>query len=91
MISDSSIDEILVGYSTICGRSGAQFCDVTQEQVWPSNVLIYLNVIESTAAQTLQLQFSGYGSNLSIVMRTLDRLGIKEPSGLWIIFEFPMC
>lgn len=35
---------------------------------------------KSFAATTLQLQFSGYGANLSLVQRTLDKLGIKEPS-----------
>lgn len=43
---------------------------------------VYLHPSESTAATTLQLQFSGYGTNLSLVQKTLDLLGIKEPSEL---------
>ena len=39
-----------------------------------------LYMTESTAVQTLQLQFSGYGSNIAIVQNTLEQLGVKEPS-----------
>ncbi|KAJ3328199.1 hypothetical protein HDU76_010406, partial [Blyttiomyces sp. JEL0837] len=37
----------------------------------------------SQPAETLQLQFSGYGSNLLITQRALDRSGIKEPLDTW--------
>lgn len=39
-----------------------------------------MTTTESTAAQSLQLQFSGYGANFAIVQQTLDLLGVKEPS-----------
>ena len=39
--------------------------------------------VKSTAVETLQNQFSGYGSTSAIVARTLDRLGIKEPLEAW--------
>lgn len=32
---------------------------------------------------TLQLQFSGYGSNIQTVARCLDRLGLKQPLEEW--------
>ncbi|KAK7753938.1 hypothetical protein SLS62_004036 [Diatrype stigma] len=38
---------------------------------------------KATAVETLQAQFSGYGSNASVVARTLDRLGLKEPLEAW--------
>ncbi|KAL4940711.1 hypothetical protein BDV06DRAFT_17540 [Aspergillus oleicola] len=39
--------------------------------------------IKATAVETLQQQFSGYGSTPSIVARCLDRLGMKEPLEEW--------
>ena len=39
--------------------------------------------IKANPVDTLQGQFSGYGSTSSIVARTLDRLGIKEPLEQW--------
>ncbi len=36
--------------------------------------------IESTAAQTLAAQFSGYGANLVQVQQALDNIEVKEPS-----------
>ncbi len=36
--------------------------------------------VKATAVETLQGQFSGYGSTSTVVARTLDRLGLK---GLW--------
>lgn len=33
--------------------------------------------------ETLQNQFSGYGSTSSVVARCLDRLGLKEPLQDW--------
>jgi len=33
--------------------------------------------------ETLQGQFSGYGSTASVVARTLDKLGLKEPLEHW--------
>lgn len=38
---------------------------------------------KSTAVDTLQGQFSGYGSTAAVVARTLDRLGLKEPLEDW--------
>lgn len=38
---------------------------------------------ESTAVDTLQNQFSGYGSTTAIVGRCLDRIGLKEPLENW--------
>jgi ribosome-binding ATPase len=40
-------------------------------------------VIEATAVETLQNQFSGYGSTSKVVARCLDRAGIKEPLEHW--------
>lgn len=39
--------------------------------------------IKATAVETLQNQFSGYGSNSKTVARTLDRLALKEPLQDW--------
>lgn len=39
--------------------------------------------IKATAAETLQMQFSGYGSTPTVVNRTLDRLAFKEPLEEW--------
>ncbi|GKT90768.1 hypothetical protein Ct61P_08618 [Colletotrichum tofieldiae] len=39
--------------------------------------------IKATAIETLQGQFSGYGSTSNVVARALDRLGIKEPLEDW--------
>ena len=38
---------------------------------------------EATAVETLQNQFSGYGSTPQTVARTLTRLGLKEPLEQW--------
>ena len=40
-------------------------------------------VIEATPVDTLQNQFSGYGSNAKIVAKVLDELGLKEPLENW--------
>ena len=39
--------------------------------------------IKATAVETLQNQFSGYGSTSSVVARCLDRLQLKEPLQDW--------
>lgn len=39
--------------------------------------------VKATAVETLQGQFSGYGSNARVVARTLDRMGLKEPLEDW--------
>jgi ribosome-binding ATPase YchF (GTP1/OBG family) len=39
--------------------------------------------VKATAVETLQGQFSGYGSTSSVVARTLDRLALKEPLEHW--------
>src|SRR6201999_3453896 len=38
---------------------------------------------EATAVETLQNQFSGYGSTSKVVAKCLDRSGIKEPLEKW--------
>lgn len=38
---------------------------------------------EATAVETLQGQFSGYGSTSTIIARFLDRMGLKEPLQDW--------
>ncbi|KAH0537673.1 hypothetical protein FGG08_005538 [Glutinoglossum americanum] len=39
--------------------------------------------IKATAVDTLQNQFSGYGSTAQVVARCLDRLALKEPLEKW--------
>ncbi|QSZ33070.1 hypothetical protein DSL72_002655 [Monilinia vaccinii-corymbosi] len=39
--------------------------------------------VKATAVETLQGQFSGYGSTSMVVARTLDKLGLKEPLEHW--------
>ncbi|KAF2462141.1 P-loop containing nucleoside triphosphate hydrolase protein [Lineolata rhizophorae] len=39
--------------------------------------------VKNTAVETLQNQFSGYGSTTQVVARCLDRLGLKEPLEQW--------
>jgi ribosome-binding ATPase YchF (GTP1/OBG family) len=39
--------------------------------------------VKATAVETLQGQFSGYGSTAAVVARTLDRLSLKEPLEHW--------
>lgn len=39
--------------------------------------------VKATAVETIQAQFSGYGSTASVVARTLDKLGLKEPLEEW--------
>lgn len=39
--------------------------------------------VKATAVETLQGQFSGYGSTASVVARTLDKLALKEPLEEW--------
>ncbi len=39
--------------------------------------------VKATAVETLQGQFSGYGSTAQVVARTLDKLGLKEPLENW--------
>ncbi|KAL2220743.1 GTP-binding protein [Thermoascus aurantiacus ATCC 26904] len=38
---------------------------------------------KATAVETLQSQFSGYGSTAQLVTRVLDKLGLKEPLEQW--------
>eukprot|EP01117_Protostelium_nocturnum_P009887 TRINITY_DN3522_c0_g1_i5.p1 TRINITY_DN3522_c0_g1~~TRINITY_DN3522_c0_g1_i5.p1 ORF type:complete len:255 (-),score=24.87 TRINITY_DN3522_c0_g1_i5:395-1159(-) len=45
-----------------------------------TNIVRRHTATKSSAATTLQLQFSGYGANLAIVQKSLDNLAIKEPS-----------
>eukprot|EP01112_Ceratiomyxa_fruticulosa_P001751 TRINITY_DN11911_c0_g1_i1.p1 TRINITY_DN11911_c0_g1~~TRINITY_DN11911_c0_g1_i1.p1 ORF type:complete len:429 (-),score=70.42 TRINITY_DN11911_c0_g1_i1:22-1308(-) len=53
-----------------------------------SNIVRRHIATKSSAAQTLQLQFSGYGTRLVQVQETLDKLGIKEPSMMETWDEF---
>lgn len=39
--------------------------------------------VKATAVETLQGQFSGYGSTAAVVARTLDRMGLKDPLETW--------
>ncbi|KAI0182462.1 P-loop containing nucleoside triphosphate hydrolase protein [Xylaria flabelliformis] len=39
--------------------------------------------VKATAVETLQQQFSGYGSTSAVVARTLDKLALKEPLEAW--------
>ncbi|KAK5124613.1 hypothetical protein LTR85_001326 [Meristemomyces frigidus] len=39
--------------------------------------------VKATAVETLQNQFSGYGSNSAIVARTLDKMLLKQPLQDW--------
>ncbi|KAF2503258.1 P-loop containing nucleoside triphosphate hydrolase protein [Lophium mytilinum] len=39
--------------------------------------------VKATAVETLQNQFSGYGSTSSVVARCLDKMGLKEPLQDW--------
>ncbi|RDL39209.1 p-loop containing nucleoside triphosphate hydrolase [Venustampulla echinocandica] len=39
--------------------------------------------VKATAVETLQGQFSGYGSTASVIARTLDKMGLKEPLEHW--------
>lgn len=39
--------------------------------------------VKATAVESLQNQFSGYGSTSSLVARMLDRLALKEPLEAW--------
>jgi ribosome-binding ATPase YchF (GTP1/OBG family) len=39
--------------------------------------------VKATAVETLQNQFSGYGSTTTVVARCLDRLALKEPLQDW--------
>lgn len=39
--------------------------------------------VKATAVETLQGQFSGYGSTAKVVARTLDRMNLKEPLEAW--------
>ncbi|KAK0719732.1 P-loop containing nucleoside triphosphate hydrolase protein [Lasiosphaeris hirsuta] len=39
--------------------------------------------VKVTAVETLQNQFSGYGSTATVVARTLDKLALKEPLEEW--------
>lgn len=39
--------------------------------------------VKATAVETLQGQFSGYGSTAQVVARTLDKLALKEPLEHW--------
>jgi len=42
-----------------------------------------MSVQEATAVETLQGQFSGYGSTKDVVARCLDKLALKEPLQDW--------
>jgi ribosome-binding ATPase len=39
--------------------------------------------VKATAVETLQGQFSGYGSTAKVVARALDKMGLKEPLENW--------
>ncbi|KAG0270603.1 hypothetical protein DFQ27_002594 [Actinomortierella ambigua] len=37
----------------------------------------------STVVETMQLQFSGYGANMTCVQKTMDRSGVKDNMDIW--------
>ncbi|KAH7043750.1 P-loop containing nucleoside triphosphate hydrolase protein [Linnemannia elongata] len=39
--------------------------------------------VKASTAETLHNQFSGYGATLSLVQKSLDRSGVKEPMDTW--------
>ncbi|KAI8615634.1 P-loop containing nucleoside triphosphate hydrolase protein [Chytriomyces sp. MP71] len=49
---------------------------------WPNIMRRHVAAAQSTA-ETLSLQFSGYGANLACVQRALDRSGIKDNLDTW--------
>ncbi|KAM3589248.1 hypothetical protein VKS41_000119 [Umbelopsis sp. WA50703] len=49
---------------------------------WPSIARRHI-ATKSTAIDTLQTQFSGYGSTSAVVAKFMDKLGIKEPLDTW--------
>lgn len=49
----------------------------------PVNLSRLLTQTEATAPETLQGQFSGYGSTIQTVIRCLDKIGLKEPLDEW--------
>ncbi|TPX74333.1 hypothetical protein CcCBS67573_g04391 [Chytriomyces confervae] len=49
---------------------------------WPNIVRRHTATAQS-AAETLALQFSGYGANLSCVQKSLDRCGMKDGLDTW--------
>lgn len=49
----------------------------------PVNLCQLLTQTEATAPETLQGQFSGYGSTIQTVIRCLDKIGLKEPLYEW--------
>lgn len=49
----------------------------------PVDLCQLLTQIEATAPETLQGQFSGYGSTIQTVIRCLDKIGLKEPLDEW--------
>ena len=49
---------------------------------WPSIKRRHV-AIKASPVETLQNQFSGYGSNPNTVVRTLDKLKLKEPLEAW--------
>lgn len=59
-------------------------CDKSVNAAFPQTHRDVLTVnAESTAVDTLQGQFSGYGSTSATVARCLDRIGLKEPLEEW--------
>jgi len=49
---------------------------------WPNIVRRHV-ATKSTAIETLQTQFSGYGSTSAVVAKFMDKLGIKDPLETW--------
>ncbi|KAH8556625.1 P-loop containing nucleoside triphosphate hydrolase protein [Umbelopsis sp. PMI_123] len=49
---------------------------------WP-NIVRRHTATKSTSIETLQAQFSGYGSTISVVAKFMDKLGIKDPLETW--------
>ncbi|KAI9289290.1 P-loop containing nucleoside triphosphate hydrolase protein [Umbelopsis sp. AD052] len=49
---------------------------------WP-NIVRRHTATKSTAIETLQAQFSGYGSTIAVVAKFMDKLGIKDHLETW--------
>ncbi|OAJ42747.1 ferrous iron transporter B, variant [Batrachochytrium dendrobatidis JEL423] len=65
-----SSQRLATGYILICGKNGEiLFVDTWQPR--------------SSTAETLQLQFSGYGANLAMVNRFLDKFPDKRSLDMW--------
>ena len=73
LIAETDVTQGLYQTSSCCHQYATAAADA-------SNLL---TIEEANPVETLQNQFSGYGSTASTVARTLDRLKLKEPLEHW--------